>query len=215
MRIPLSKSEVAWYAECYEGLPPTETKRFATALEADNHLCRRLRRAARRGHLTLLDLEEVARWKFPAPALLHKVRENSARRVEQITAISFAAQNDEKQRVETLLELRGVWWPMGSTILHFVFDNRYPIVDVRAMRVIGGPDYFNFPRWSRYVELCRETAAEYGVTLRQLDRALWTLDYLRSTLGASAALHRLMQIGTVPQRTEPVCDTVRARRKQR
>ena len=73
---------------------------------------------------------------------------------------------------------------MASTILHFVFPECYPIIDIRAMSTLGGPDpsRFNrdFEKWKEYYELCRNTAKEYGVSLRDLDRALWTYDYCHS-----------------------------------
>ena len=69
---------------------------------------------------------------------------------------------------------------MASTILHFVFPDRYPILDVRAMRAVGCKPNYNFEMWKKYIKLCRCAADKYGVTLRDLDRALWTYDYLNS-----------------------------------
>ena len=73
---------------------------------------------------------------------------------------------------------------MASTILHFVFPCCYPILDVRAMRAVGCKPNFNFGMWKNFTDLCRETADEYCVTLRDLDRALWTSDYMRTPLGS-------------------------------
>ena len=85
----------------------------------------------------------------------------------------------EQQRIEALRKLKGVSWPMASTILHFVFPDCYPIIDIRAMSTLGGPDpsRFNFKRWEEYFKLWRKTVKEYNVEPRDIDRALWTYDY--------------------------------------
>ena len=193
MKIPLTKNEVQWYAECYKGLPPTEKARFVTAAEADEFLGRRLRAAACR-HLTLLDLEETARWKFPGPFLLNLIKDNNPEAVRRLTEASFAAKDDEALRAKKLLEIRGVGWPMASTILHFVFPDCYPVVDKRVMKVVGGPTSFGHEHWDPYIALCQSAATKYNVTLRELDRALWTFDYLRDTLGGHSPMHRVMRI---------------------
>ena len=194
MKIPLSKSEVQWYAECYKGLPPTERTRFVTAAEADEFLGRRLRAAACRGHLTVLDLEETARWKFPGPFVLKLIKANIPEEGSRLTQASFAAKDDEALRAENLLKIGGVGWPMASTILHFAFPDRYPVVDKRVMKVVGGPAVFGHKHWDPYIALCQSAATKYNVTLRELDRALWTFDYLRDTLGGPSPMHRVMQI---------------------
>ena len=195
MKITLTKAEVEWYAECYKGLPPTEHQRFVSALEADEFLDRRLRVAAQRGYLTVCDLEEVARWKYPAPKLRRLVAENTADKVREISEASFSADAEEQARIEGLLKLRGVGWSMASTILHFVFPCCYPILDVRAMRAVGSKPNYDFGMWKEYIELCGKTANEYGVKLRDLDRALWTRDYLRTPLGSGPLLHRQLLVG--------------------
>ena len=195
MKITLTKAEVEWYAECYKGLPPTEPQRFVSALEADEFLSRRLWAAARQGYLTLCDLEEVARWKYPGPKLRMLVAENPADKVREISEASFAAGTEEQARIKGLLNLRGVGWPMASTILHFAFPCCYPILDVRAMRAVGCKQNFDFGMWKKFTELCRETADEYAVTLRDLDRALWTSDYMRTPLGSGPLPHRQLLVG--------------------
>lgn len=53
----------------------------------------------------------------------------------------------------------------------------YPIIDFRALWSLGwdldrGID-FNFEFWSGCVQFCRNAVAEYDVSMRLLDRALW------------------------------------------
>ena len=173
-----------------QGATPDRTSAILSAFEADEFLGQRLRVAAQRGYLTVCDLEEVARWKFPGPKLRALVAENPTDKVRKISEASFSASAEEQERIDGLRELRGVGWPMASTILHFVFPCCYPILDVRAMRAVGCKPNFDFGMWKKFTELCRETADEYGVTLRDLDRALWTSDYMRTPLGSGPLPHR-------------------------
>jgi hypothetical protein len=62
---------------------------------------------------------------------------------------------------------------MASVILHFSFPDRYPILDVNAMRSVGGSTFYTFDKWIEYAELCRTTAAQHDITMRELDKALW------------------------------------------
>ena len=186
MKMTLTKAQVEKYAECYNKLGSNVRResgnggpRRLSALEADDWLFDKLKDAARNG-LSQDDLEAVARWKWPGGALRKLVKENETLgiSVQKITKESFDPATSEQLRIEKLRGLRGVGWPMASTILHFVFPDRYPILDVRAMRTVGGSTNFTFEKWEEYCELCRMTANEYGMKkLRVLDRALWMYDY--------------------------------------
>lgn len=65
---------------------------------------------------------------------------------------------------------------MASVILHFAFPDQYPILDVRAMNSVGASKHYTLAKWTQYSELCRDAAAEHGVSLRTLDKALWAYD---------------------------------------
>jgi len=70
--------------------------------------------------------------------------------------------------------LSGVGWPMASVILHWCHADPYPILDFRALWSLGLdplPPY-DFDLWRAYTGHCRGLAAA-GVTMRDLDRALW------------------------------------------
>ncbi len=141
----------------------------------DERVARRLLAAAERGYLTLQDLTQAARWKSRRRmSLVDGNREHDVREVSQV---SFAA-DSERLRIGALRVLEGIEWPRASAILHFAFPDRYPILDVRTMRTVGGPlnGYYTFRAWDEYRVLCVRQAAKYGVTMRQLDRALWTFD---------------------------------------
>ena len=166
MQIKFSKTEIEELARRRDhGLDP-EYAEMETALLA------RMSEAARRGYMTRDDLIAVARWKWRGARTRQLCAKNTAAEVEEISRVSFAA-NSERLRIGVLLCLCGVQWPMASVILHFAFPDRYPILDVRAMDAVEGSTHYTYERWSQYVELCRRTAAENGVSMRTLDKALW------------------------------------------
>jgi hypothetical protein len=129
--------------------------------------------ARRRGFLTKPELERVVEWKSGGRQRRNAAR-NSSEGVEEITGVALAAR-DERLRVGALLCLEGVSWPTASVVLHFAHPDPYPIIEYRALEALGvnraGPYTFAF--WLAYVEACRGLAREYGLTMRELDRALW------------------------------------------
>ena len=150
-------------------------------LESDKSLQASLRDAHLRGHITPRQLRDVVEWKS-GKRTLHLCKKNTPEEVKECSAVAFAARTD-LLRIHALVALQGVSWPTASAVLHFVFPSRFPVLDVRAMRTVGEipadsnqrPNY-TIPLWSKYAKLCRETAGRYGVTLRDLDRALWMWD---------------------------------------
>ena len=74
--------------------------------------------------------KDIARWKSPRP--LRHYESNDDDLVQEVTALAFAARRDDL-KLRLLMLLDGVGVPVASTILHFAFPNKYPIMDVRAV----------------------------------------------------------------------------------
>lgn len=125
-----------------------------------------------RGYLLPKEIYEVAKWKWRGGRTRQLVSENKASYLKEVTALSFSTEC-EQIRVEVLRILRGVQWPMASVILHFSFVDRYPILDVRAMRAVGGNTSYNFENWIHYTEVCRKASKRLNISMRELDRGLW------------------------------------------
>jgi hypothetical protein len=133
---------------------------------------------------------EIATWKSQRP--LRHYESNDDDLVQEVTALAFAARRDDlKLRLLTLLD--GVGVPVASTILHFAFPDRHPIMDVRAVTTLthlglwtrAGPVQpgftgFSVEDWQAYTHLMRDHASRLGVTLRELDKALWKSDEART-----------------------------------
>ena len=146
--------------------------------DEDDVVGARMQTARGRGYMIRDDLIEVAEWKWRGGAVRKLCRENTEAEVKGISAASFSA-GSERLRIGALLALQGVSCPMASVILHFAFPDRYPILDVRAMKTVGGSQHYTFARWLEYVDLCRKTASRHGITIRELDKALWMSDLAR------------------------------------
>ena len=176
LHIPLTKENILVLAEEYLDLP------FWQGLsngEADDRIEEKYQAVRHRGHMTADELQVTAWWKCRGNRLAGRLGQNAPNDVEEITRVSFAC-TSERLRIGALRALHGVDWPMASVILHFAFPDRFPILDVRVMHSMGGPHAYNFDRWTRVTDLCRSKIMKCGITMRQLDRALWTHDYKRS-----------------------------------
>jgi len=118
------------------------------------------------------DLEAVCRWK--SARALPLIRKNTDVEVREVTKWSLSTSH-ERLRIESLLLLHGVSWPMASVILHWFHPDPYPVLDVRALWSLGipAPSDYSFDFWWRYVSACREIATRLSLTMRVVDRALW------------------------------------------
>lgn len=133
------------------------------------------RRARAAGFYTRADFLIVCDWKSHRTRPLWSDRANSERVVREVTRVALSTKV-EQRKIAVLLALRGVNWPTASVLLHFGSSGRYPILDVRALWSLGNdrpPPSYGFDQWWAYTETCRRLAREAGVTMRELDRALW------------------------------------------
>jgi hypothetical protein len=142
--------------------------------EIDESATHRLGAAARaRGHYTRSEFLVVCAWKTPRSR--PKVQANNARAVRAATSVALSPASSEQTRMEALLALQGVGVPTASTLLYIAFPAEYPILDVRALHALGQKPRSGYPTsyWLSYLDACRGLAAEHGVSLRTLDKALW------------------------------------------
>lgn len=126
-----------------------------------------------RGYYTKQDLQKYCLWK--SPRTKSHVAENPADFVEEVTRTALST-NNERLRIEVLVLLHGVNWPSASVLLHFGYEDLYPILDFRALWSLGverGSVPYNFDLWWVYTSYCRKIAKEAGVSMRALDLALW------------------------------------------
>ncbi|HCV43639.1 MAG TPA: hypothetical protein DGH68_09155 [Bacteroidetes bacterium] len=129
-------------------------------------------RVAEAGYLTKPDFLTICRWKTPRSQ--NRCANNSPEFVESVSKIALSTSN-EQLRIEIWTLLNGVNWPTASTLLYWLHEEEYPILDFRALWSLGyaKPPKYDFSFWSDYVDYCRKLARKCGVKVRTLDRALW------------------------------------------
>lgn len=130
-------------------------------------------RARNRGYFTKDDFKALCRWKTPRSQ--SKVNSNPPGFIEETTRIALFT-DFEELRIGVLTLLYGVSWPTASVVLHFAHKDPYPIIDFRALWSLGvknRPQFYTVDYWWNYVLICRELAERCGLSMRDLDRALW------------------------------------------
>jgi hypothetical protein len=124
------------------------------------------------GYLTQADLVALCYWK--SPRAHPRCAQNLADYIEVVTRTALTTTH-ERLRIEILMLLSGVGWPMASVILHWCHPDPYPILDFRALWSLSIetlPTY-NFDFWWAYTQFCRNLAQQNNVSMRELDKALW------------------------------------------
>lgn len=128
--------------------------------------------AKKNGHLTKEYLVAIGYWK--SPRVTKRCRSNDEDFIRAVTTTALSTPN-ERLKIEVLMLLCGVEWPTASVILHFCSNDRYPILDFRALWSLSAdvPRAYDFVFWWQFTQFSRRLADGAGVTMRVLDRALW------------------------------------------
>jgi uncharacterized protein len=108
---------------------------------------------------------------------VRRFRANDPARAVEATRVALDARTPEPDRMAALTALDGVGYPVASCVLHFAHTDPYPILDVRALESLGYRTQrttYSERFWQDYVAACRALATGHGVSMRDLDRALWT-----------------------------------------
>ncbi len=155
-------------------------------MEASADADREMEDAGRRiagGDLSRSNLEAICRWKSARRVSL--LGDNTDAEIEHALRAATGA-GGVKEAVSALTSLAGVGVKMASAILTAMDPERYTVLDVRALEALGVKDGDDIDLYVAYVEACRRLAKQYGVTLRDFDRANWQWSKRKSKLAASA-----------------------------
>lgn len=94
--------------------------------------------------------------------------------------ITDAYNAEEEQKLRILLRLYGIGTPVGSTILHFVYPDSFPIIDIRTAETLhyAGRIESSLTGFAHYTpfraEILKIARKNPGFSLREIDRALFT-----------------------------------------
>jgi hypothetical protein len=136
----------------------------------------------RRGWYSKSELIQVGEWKARG-RIRGRLAQNSEADVRQITKTALTAPEDRQCRI--LGKLHGVGDPMASALLMIWDPEHHTVLDFRAFAALERlqrrglleeevPEREGlYPPYAAYLKCCRAIAQRLGVTLRDLDRALW------------------------------------------
>lgn len=125
----------------------------------------------------------LGRWKTKRQTSNYQTNDES--RIIEVTRSAYQA-FDELTKINTLKTLRGVDVTVAATILHYLQPDVFPIFDYHVRRSLkraglwtrGENDASNHA-WLEYLKTMRELSKSLGVTLRELDKALFAYDKFR------------------------------------
>ena len=126
-----------------------------------------------KGSFNLADVENNCCVEVSSPG--GQFRLNSPAQVEAAIrqAIEATDAGDVRRAVKALTRSAGVEVKMASAILTAMFPTRYTVCDFRASRLSASRTTAACLTMSPYLAACRGMAAQYGVSLRNFDRANW------------------------------------------
>jgi hypothetical protein len=111
------------------------------------------------------------------------------------------ADKDDDDALATVCRIYRFGPAMGSVVLAACRPGRFTIADSRALKALrgldrmpAGPPGFRQRDWVPYLDACRNLASLCGLSLREIDRALWAAADDPSLLGQPLSR---------PQRHEP------------
>ena len=108
------------------------------------------------------------------------IRRNDFSSIRDKTYLAYRIQSDDLKKLSTLQSLNGVDIPIAATILHFLQPDMYPLFDRHVKASLSKAGKWRLPisdgsenAWIEYVNIMRDLARDLGVSLRDLDKALW------------------------------------------
>jgi hypothetical protein len=142
------------------------------ALDAGKQICL--------GNYSLKNLLVIVEWKSKRRAQL--LGDNTQSERDEALRIAVSA-SEPRTAFGVLMGLAGVDTPMASAILTAIDPDRYTIIDWRALDALGRPDWnASLKLYLRYYfPECARIATAAGVSLRTVDKALWSWSKVNSS----------------------------------
>ena len=131
-------------------------------------------RIQQNGEMTKAELYDIQTWK--ATQGLFHLKPHSDDLIRKTTQAAFE-EKDDWDKLKILMDLKGIFYPRASVILHFYDSGDFPIVDRYADYAIDRRSPYSKEFWLEYVRLCQDMASRNGFNMRTIDRALWTFGW--------------------------------------
>jgi len=176
VKLCFPKSQILDYSEMYPNYVGERDKKLTEDLTQKIFLSYKSK-----GYLTQDEFLTVCSWKTQRSKRL--CESNDEILIREISTIARKVET-EQLRIQIWTILSGVGFPTASVFLHFTFnpfdlnsvERGYPILDRRALWSLQTdvPGFYTFKFWWDYVNFCRKLAKDAKVSMRDLDKALWT-----------------------------------------
>lgn len=132
-----------------------------------------------KGYLTKPTFIEIINWKSPR---VRPIFERGDYRIYKKGIVKCLSLEDD-DKLPSLMELPGIGAPIGSTILHFIYPDRFPIMDVRTCEALYRLGYIkskarDAKRYPAFRKTILDIRKRHGGTLRKIDKALFMYDKL-------------------------------------
>lgn len=182
------------------GLNAAEFSRLAALYNLEDYLFETVSGRFRTdGTLSPYDFFAVVIWKSDRPKTRIKHGLVAAGRTVEALMREVHAAPTGQAKVEALLQVDGVGLAMASAVLAVCYPEHFTVLDYRAWEALqqmsaqGLPAAYpqNAGQYLQYCAACRCLAGEAGLSLRDLDRALWAQSWERDLL----ALIEWQQVG--------------------
>ena len=128
-----------------------------------------------KGNLSKRTFIEIIDWKSPRVRPIFE--KGDYRTYKKGITRSLLESDDDK--LPTLMELRGIGAPIGSAILHFIYPDRFPVMDIRTCEALYHLGYIQskardekrYPAFRKAILGIQQRHGRWS--LRQIDKALF------------------------------------------
>jgi len=142
--------------------------------------------------ITKSDLMRIIKWKFQGRLLgrqkriLNLIRDVENSSIKEISNLAFKTKDDEeKLRLLSSKEMRGIGNALSSVILTFYDPQNYGILDIHVWRGLFGEkepsDVFSNPeRAIKFFDKLRRVSSKTGLSCRDVEKAFFKKDLEKS-----------------------------------
>lgn len=169
-----------------------ELRRLADLYDLEGYLFETVSaRFAEAGTLAPYDFFAIVVWKSNRSKTRVKEGLRQARKTVERLMAEVARAPTPEARVQTLTAIGGIGLPIASAILAVCYPEEFTVLDTRAWNALVQASVDGLPGcWPRtaahyvqYCRACRDFARAMGLSLRELDQALWAKDWEDDLLG--------------------------------
>ncbi|WKA26356.1 hypothetical protein [Bradyrhizobium roseum] len=131
-------------------------------------------RSIRRGDYSRQHFDTIFKWKTRNRGK-SRPQKNKTVTIKRALKLAVDSVDIPSMALKSLVRLEGVGVPVASAIMAAIFPERFTIIDFRALEALGAKSFStsSINRYLEYVSYCVALSAEWSMSLRELDRALW------------------------------------------